>query len=118
MKSLSIIITKPPFGTIHDAEAVRLANGALSYGHDVTVVLVGDGILLAKQGQKAEESGWTSLSPLLEKLASSTHGEVLVDAEAANEMGLTENDLVAGVKLVESEIISSKVASSERTAVF
>ena len=116
MKSLVIIITKPPFGTIHDAEAVRLANGALSYGHGVTIVLVGDGVLLAKQGQKAEESGWTSLSPLIEKLA--THAEVLADAEAANNMGLAQSDLVAGVKLVEGEVILSKVAGSERTAVF
>lgn len=119
MKSLSIIITRPPFGMIHAAEAVRLANGAVAYGHDVSIILVNDGILVAKKGQKAEDSGWTSLSPLVEKLATpSKRVRVLADIDSARQIGLTQNDLVEGVRLVESEIISSTVIGSDRTAIF
>ena len=119
MKSLSIIITRPPFGMIHAAEAVRLANGAAAYGHDVSIILVNDGILVAKKGQKAEDGGWTSLSPLVEKLAaSSKRVRVLADIDSARQIGLTQNDFVEGVRLVESEIISSTVIGSDRTAIF
>ena len=120
MKSLSIIITKPPFGLIHAAEAVRLANGAVAYGHDVSLILVDDGILVAKKGQRAENSGWTSLSPLIEKLAasSSKKSKVLADVDSAKRIGLHQSDLVEGVKLVESVVIASTVSASDRTAIF
>ena len=119
MKSLSIIITKPPFGMINAAEAVRLANGAIAYGHNVSIILVNDGILVAKKGQKAEESGWTSLSPLVEKLAtSSQRARVLADINSVRQIGLVQSDLVEGVRLVESEIVTSTVITSDRTAIF
>jgi len=119
MKTIAIIITKPPFGMIHAAEAIRLANGAVAYGHDVSIILLHDGILLAKRGQKAEDSGWTSLSPLVEKLAtSSKRARVLADVDSAREIGLAQGDLVEGVRLVESNVISSTVIASDRTAIF
>ncbi len=120
MRSLSIIITKPPFGLIHAAEALRLANGAVAYGHYVSIILVEDGILVAKKGQKAEDAGWTSLSPLIEKLAAATskRSRVLADVDSARRIGLSQSDLVEGVNLVESEIITSTVIASDRTAIF
>ncbi|HXQ91632.1 MAG TPA: DsrE family protein [Nitrososphaerales archaeon] len=119
MKSLAIIISKPPFGMIHAAEAIRLANGAVTYGHDVSIILVNDGILVAKRGQKAEDSGWTSLSPLVEKLAtSSKRAGVLADIESARQIGLGQGDFVEGVRLVQSNVISSTVIASDRTVIF
>ncbi len=118
MKSLCIMITKPAFGMIHAAEAIRLVNGALSYGHKVALVLVEDGILIAKKGQNAEEGGWTSLSSLVEKLSTSAKITVLADIEDAEELGITQNDLAHGVKLVELSKIASTLVSSDRTAIF
>ena len=118
MKSLAILITKAPFGTIHAAEAIRLANGALAYGHEVSVLLVGDGVLVAKSGQRAEETGWTSLSPLLQKLASSGRARVLADFDSAKLRGLDESDIVEGIRLVDSSTISSTAANSQRTVIF
>ncbi|MDG7010787.1 MAG: DsrE family protein [Nitrososphaerota archaeon] len=117
-KSLAIAITKAPFGTIHAAEAIRLANGAISYGHEVTVVLIGDGIYMAKTGQKAEEAGWTSLSPLLEKLVSSGRAKVLVDSGSAVERGVRAEDLVAGAAVSEGRSISLAMADADRCVVF
>ena len=119
MKSFSIIITKPPFGMVHASEAIRLANGAVAYGHDVSIVLVGDGILVAKRGQAAEGSGWTSLSQLVEKLATGAKkARVLADIDGVRQIGLSETDLVDGVELVESKFIASTVIASEKTVTF
>ena len=117
-KSLAIAITKGPFGTIHAAEAIRLANGAVSYGHEVTILLLGDGVYVAKSGQKAEEAGWTSLSPLLEKLVSSGRARVLVDNDSAGERGIHTEDLVAGAVLSDDREISSAIAGADRSVVF
>ena len=118
MKSLAILITKAPFGTIHAAEAIRLANGAVSYGHEVCIIIVGDGVLVAKSGQRAEDTGWTSLSPLLQKLASSGRARVLADLDSAKERGLSGSDIVEGIRLIDSSAIFSTAASSQRTVIF
>lgn len=117
-KSLAIIITRPPFGAIHAAEAIRLANGAVSYGHEVEIILLGDGVYAAKKGQKAEGAGWTSLSPLLEKLASSGRAKVLVDNASASARGIGLNDLAVGAELMDSSGISSAIANAGRSTVF
>jgi sulfur relay (sulfurtransferase) DsrF/TusC family protein len=117
-KSLAIAITKAPFGGIHAAEAIRLANGAISYGHEVTIILTGDGVYVAKKGQKAEENGWISLSPLLEKLVTSGRAKVLVDNGSAVERGVHAEDLVAGAVVSEGRNISSAMADADRCVVF
>ena len=117
-KSLVIMITKPPFGSIHAAEAIRLANGAISYGHEVTMVLIGDGIYTAKKDQKAEGAGWTSLGPLLEKLLSSGRAKVLVDITSASKRGMIAKDLVAGVELADGSSVFSAMANAERSTIF
>lgn len=118
MKSLSIVISKPPFGTIHAAEALRLANGAISYGHKVSILLIGDGVYTAKAGQKAEETGWASLSTILEKAAVSGQAKVLADKKSALDRGLGENDFVQGVELVGEEDVQSITTASEAVTVF
>ena len=118
MKPLAILITKAPFGTIHAAEATRLANGAVAYGHEVSILLVGDGVLVAKSGQRAEDTGCTSLSPLLQKLASSGRTRVLADIDSARLRGLDESDIMGGIRLVDSSTISSTAANSQRTVIF
>ena len=117
-KSLAIAITKAPFGGIHAAEAIRLANGAISYEHEVTIILTGDGVYVAKKGQKAEENGWISLSPLLEKLVTSGRAKVLVDNGSAVERGVHAEDLVAGAVVSEGRNISSAMADADRCVVF
>lgn len=112
------MITKPPFGSIHAAEALRLANGALSFGHRVMVILIGDGVYVAKGGQKAEEEGWTSLSPIIENLISSGRARTLVDQDSATERGVKLQDLPKGVEMVSTGSISSAIAGAERSTVF
>ncbi len=118
MKSLSIIISKPPFGTIHAAEALRMANGAISYGHSVSILLIGDGVYAARKGQRAEETGWTSLSPILGKSATSGRARVFAGRKSAADRGLGEDDLIQGVQLVGEDEALSIAVRSEAVAVF
>lgn len=117
MKKLSIVITRPPFGTINAAEALRFANGAAAYGHDLSLILVNDGVLTAKRNQKAEPSGYTSLSPLVENLAKKG-SKILIDAYSVSRLGLCKEDFVKEVKFVDICEISSNLLASEMRAIF
>jgi uncharacterized protein involved in oxidation of intracellular sulfur len=117
MKSVCVMITEGPFGTVHAAEALRLANGATAYGHRVTILLVDDGVLVAKKGQKAEEAGWTSLSAVLEKAASGG-ARVLADRASLDERGLAPEELVEGVEVVGEGAVSSVIDAGGRVVAF
>ena len=74
MDAVCLIIRKAPYGKIHAAEAVRHVNGALASGLETRVILVGDGVYLARGNQKAAEAGWTSLSGTLSQVPQAKGG--------------------------------------------
>ena len=51
--SICMIIREAPYGTIQAAEAARHINGAIAGGLKTTVVLIEDGVYLAKEDQQA-----------------------------------------------------------------
>lgn len=64
---LAILVRQAPYTTIAAAEAVRHAGGALAEGLAVTVLLVDDGVLLAREGHEPAQTGFVSLSVALRK---------------------------------------------------
>lgn len=64
-RSVCILLRSAPYGTMNAAEALRHLNGMVANGLEATAVLVGDGVYLARDGQRAEEARWTSLSQAL-----------------------------------------------------
>jgi sulfur relay (sulfurtransferase) complex TusBCD TusD component (DsrE family) len=67
-KQLAILVRQAPYTTIGPAEAVRHAGGALAAGWDVRLLLVDDGVYLARGAQAAGQTGYVSLSQALGKL--------------------------------------------------
>ena len=66
--SLCILIRHAPYSQVHAAEALRHAGGALAEGIAVSLLLSGDGVHVARDGQNVSDSGFTALSPVLPTL--------------------------------------------------
>jgi len=96
-QSICVLISQAPYGTVHAAEAVRHVNGALSQGFSAVALLVDDGVWLARSGQDAAQSGFTSLSQALAD--SLQKARVVVHGPSLAERGLTPADLLPGVTL-------------------
>ncbi len=67
-KDILIVIRRGPYGGFQAAEGLRHANGAMSLGFRPIVVLVDDGVYLAKVGQNPGQSEWLALSETLEEI--------------------------------------------------
>lgn len=52
-KRFLIVLRHAPYGRLDAAEAVRHLNGAAAHGLEAGLLLLGDGIYLAKAGQTA-----------------------------------------------------------------
>ncbi len=118
---LCILIRHQPYGSISAAEGIRHLAGALSCGFATTVVLVEDGVWVAKTGQQAGQSGWTSLSEALAGALRPTGGGppvVLAEVAALAQAGLTTDDLIPGVTAAGPEAIARAVAQARHVMLF
>ncbi len=124
MNSLCIVIRKGPYGSISAAEAVRHVIGAVHAGMTVHAVLVDDGVYLARQGQDAADSGWTSLSGALGQAVgpgaagSSAPALAHIHRPSAETRGLDHVDLVPGVELIDDAQLEAVLTSADAILIF
>lgn len=126
-ESLCILVRKPAYGTIHAAEALRHAGGALKSSLKVNLVMIDDGVYLAKDWQQSADSGWVNLSDALKRLIAqgqmleergSKRFRVCVQGSALPIRGLSASSLVPGVSLVSDAEVAGLLASADAVMVY
>ncbi|GBE00565.1 intracellular sulfur oxidation protein DsrF [bacterium BMS3Abin07] len=114
---LAVILTKPPYGDVQAAEALRHSLGAVGDEIDLTMVLVDGGVLLSRKGQSQGETGYTNLGETLKDVVD-MGGEVFADKTSLKECGLDVDDLIEGVQVVNGYDISERVRDADKTMIF
>lgn len=115
-KSICILISQAPYGTVGAAEGIRHVNAALKEGFSVVAALIDDGVWVARPGQKPGQSGFTSLSDALSASLRPACGpalRVVVHRPSLEERGLTPADLIAGVELVDDAGLAEGITSMQ-----
>lgn len=67
MKTFTIVVNDPPYGTERSWNALRLAEALLVGGAQVRIFLLGDAVSAAKRGQ-ATPQGYYNLEQMLRKV--------------------------------------------------
>ncbi len=119
--TVCLIIRKAPYGKINAAEAVRHVNGALASGLEPSVILMGDGVYLARNDQQAAKAGWTSLSDALSQVPTAKGGEkarFYVHQESLADRGVDPHDLMDQFKVVSSQETAALIASCPKVLLF
>lgn len=114
---IAIILRKPPYGDINAAEALRHALGAVSDDISTTLIMVDGGVLLAKKAQDVATTGFTNLESIL-KDCLNMGVSVYADKLSLREQHLETEDIVEGIKLVNSSEIAELIKESDTTMVF
>ncbi|BDG60547.1 DsrE family protein [Caldinitratiruptor microaerophilus] len=113
--SICVWISRAPYGSALAAEGVRHLNGALANGFSATAVLVDDGVWLARRGQEVRDSGFVALAEALRQSLHPAAGpapRVLVHGPSLAGRGLTPDDLVEGVEVVDDRRLAAAVAEA------
>ena len=123
-KRFLIVLRHAPYGRIDAAEAVRHLNGAKANGFQATLLLLEDGVYLAKAGQIAAP-GWTDLAAALEQTLGSRFdpdrelpAEVYAHESAMHARGLTVDDLVPGCVLADDATAAGLLAAADATLIY
>ena len=126
-KRMTIVVHRAPYGTIAAAEAIRHAGGGLSFQLPTTLLLMEDGVFVARRDQHPEGIGYLSLSRALEEYLArrvkgpegrEIGGQVVVHGPSTRERGLAPADLIAGTRVAEENETARLLAESGWTLVY
>jgi len=118
MVSLTIIANDAPYGSEKTWNALRLANASSSseVNMDVKVFLMGDSVSSAKKGQITPD-GYYNLEKMITDLV--TKGvEIQCCGTCLKSRGISDADLVSGVKRGTMIILARWVKESDRIVTF
>ncbi|MBI5880226.1 MAG: DsrE family protein [Chloroflexi bacterium] len=116
--SLCILIRRPPYGQIHDAEALRHLGGAVAEKLATCAVLIDDGVYAARDGQDAAGTAWTAQSPFWpQHLAKGAR--LCIHAPSARARGLlADGRWVAGAELLDDVAVTQLLAECDAVMVY
>lgn len=88
-------------GGVRTRESLDMVMTAAAFDQAVRLLILDDGVFLLKRGQRPEASALAPVAPLFEALALYDVEEVWVERESLAARGLTEEDLVIPVRVLE-----------------
>ena len=117
-KDILIIVRHGPYGGFQAAEALRHANGAITLGYGPVIVLVDDGVYLAKEGHEPGDNEWLPLDGSLEEIIArglyeikDTPGEFYVEKDSLEKRAIGIEELVEGLELIERQKVAELTAT-------
>lgn len=103
MVEVVVEISKPPFGHENTFAGLYVGLGSLTKGHDVTVVLRGDGVYTARKGQ-VEPLANINLPPTEQQIIDiiDLDGRIVIDRASLEERGIGEEELIEDIEIVDT----------------
>jgi tRNA 2-thiouridine synthesizing protein D len=116
MVSFTVLINEAPIAKERAFTALRYATTCALEGHEVKVFLMENGVYVAKKGQNPSSDA-PNLMVYLEELLKS-NVEVKACVVCCQARGLTETDLIPGVKIASMHELVEWTATTDKTIVF
>jgi predicted peroxiredoxin len=117
MGSISIILRRPPYGTVDAAEAVRHALGGITEDMEVHLLLLDGGVNAARKGQDTGSTGFAGIEEGINDCID-MGVTVCVDADSMKEAGIGPGDLLEGAKIVSGPEIAGLAKEADTIMIF
>jgi len=101
------VLRHAPHGTIYTYEGLEMILIMAAYEQDLSVVFIGDGVYALKKSQDTSGIGIKGFSKTFMALDGYDVEKLYVDKLSLEERGLTEDDLVVDVEVLDSATIGS-----------
>jgi len=104
---------KAPYGSVYTAEGFRSMMGLGVFEMDISVIFVDDGVYALVKGQNPASLDMKPLGEGFQMLPDFGVTKFYVHDQSLSERGLTPDDLVIGVELVDDAGIAHELESCE-----
>jgi len=113
VKRFCYINRKAPYGTVYAHEMLETVLIAAAFEQDVSVVFADDGVFQLKKNQDTKDIGMKNFSPTFRALEGYDVEKIYVEKESMNERGLTEDDLVIDVEVLDSTQLADLIDAQD-----
>lgn len=117
MGSISIILRRPPYGSVDAPEAIRHALGGITEDMSVKLILVDGGVNAAKKGQDTSNTEYSSIESGI-KDCIDMGVDVYADKTSIKDKHLEKDDIIDGVIIANSSEIAEIINESDTTMIF
>lgn len=107
IKKFMYVNRKAPYGTIYALESLEVVLIAAAFEQDVSMAFLDDGVYQLKKGQDTAGIGMKNFSPTYRALEGYDVEKLYVEAESLAERGLTEEDLLVPVEVINREALAA-----------
>jgi len=103
IKKFMYMNRKAPYGTIYALESLEVVLIGAAFDQDVSLVFADDGVYEIVKNQSTDEIGMKNFSPTYRALEAYDVEKLYVLDTSLEERGLTEDDLLVDVEVVDAE---------------
>ena len=112
-KKFMLVNRKAPYGSIYALESLEVVLIAAAFEQDVSVVFVDDGVYQLKKGMQTKAIATKNFSPTYRALEDYDIDKLYVEAESMAARGLTADDLVAPVRVVDAAALAGLMTEQD-----
>jgi len=102
-KKFLYINRKSPYGTVYALESLEVVLIGAAFEQDVSMVFMDDGVFEIKKGQDTKGIEMKNFSPTYRALEMYDVEKLYVDKESLEARGLTEDDLIVPVEILDAQ---------------
>jgi tRNA 2-thiouridine synthesizing protein C len=113
MKKFMFVNRKAPYGTIYPLESLEVVLITATFDQDVSLVFLDDGVYELVKGQSTKGIGIKNFSPPYRALEGYDVEKLYVERESLEARGLTEDDLLVPVEVLDSAQMAALMAEQD-----
>jgi len=113
VKKFMYVNRKPPYGTVYALESLEVVLIGAAFDQDVSLVFMDDGVYQLTKNQQTDGIGMKNFSPTYRALEMYDVEKLYVDKESMEARGLTEDDLVVPVEVMDSAQLRDLMESQD-----
>ncbi|MEJ2683679.1 MAG: DsrE family protein [Candidatus Sulfobium sp.] len=117
MGGISIILRRPPYGSVEAAEAIRHALGGIGEGIAVKLILTDGGVQSARKDQDVSGTAYLSAEEGIRDCLDMGVA-IYADMVSLADAGLSVDDVVEGIVFADDSKIAEVVKESDTTLIF
>jgi tRNA 2-thiouridine synthesizing protein C len=118
VNTVAVLMRKAPYGSVYAAEGFRTIMGIAVFEMDISVVFVDDGVYTLVKGQDPSKLDMKPLGDGFPMLTEFDVHRFCVHDESLRERGLTRENLVMDVEIVNSEQIAQILEQAGKVVPF
>ncbi len=112
-KKFLYVNRRAPYGSIYALESLEVVLIGAAFEQDVSMAFIDDGVYQLKKGQDTKDVEMKNFSPTYRALEMYDVEKLYVDRQSMEERGLTQEDLIVPVEVLDTQQLADLMEEQE-----